>query len=423
MPNVFGMPRRLPQYNAGHPGYQSPLGSRTLPQVSGGGQPLTPLGSRYGAGGMMQGGRPIVAPGDGNVFYHDNEYNPTPGFGRQVGAYVAQDRAYGAAAGTGPYDSSGARSRFESLQGRQQRPLQMPAAGTYYGGGTRMVQMPDGRMVGLGPSFVNSTLSGTGPLSTQAQNDLLAGAYSSQRPGSTAFEANRKGAMNAAGGNQVMVQTGGPIGGLTADQEARRQDVILRQRDQKAGLAEGRRNRAIGKYGLNHLQPTQNYTFDTGIGRNGGYARTGPLASTNGAIGGVPTTPLAQRQQEHQKTWDAPVIGDLVANAGFDVETAGLPEIQNAFLERSGNWSESDRADFRRYLQTRASADEEFRKQFNAWAGQSEYDAYSDGSPMDGTTSQINSQNELRKMLGLPPLKPRRAGTEDDYPIGGYPMT
>lgn len=369
-------------------------GAQNLPQRPGmPARGATPLKYSAMTGSMLggPGNTPSVAPGNGRVFVHDNEYNPSPGLVQDVGAFTRQYRSNDAAAGSGPYDGPGALGRFTSLQGQQERPLQMPSAGTTYGGGTRMVQMPDGRMVGMGPKQAQGVLgSTTGPLSPEYQNTLLADAYANQRPGSPGFDQNRIGAMNAAGGHQAYVDGG--FRNATPSQLAAGQ----RQKDHAAGMKEGRRNRAIGRYGLSHLAPTQNYTYDTGAGR-GAYVRTGPFTAR---IGG--------------QQYGASAAGE--AAEGFNVATSDFNDAIGAFS------TTEDKQSLVRGMHERARTDKEYGKQLQEWINKSEYDAYSDGSPMDGTMDQIAAENEMRRMFGLPPLKPRNPGTADNYPIGGYPM-
>lgn len=85
-------------------------------------------------------------------------------------------------------------------------------------------------------------------------------------PGPLTGEAGRIAAINAAGGNMAYRDTFGTP-------NAANQAYAARADDRAAGLREGRRNRAIAKYGLTHLQPTQNYTYDSAIGGVGGYRR------------------------------------------------------------------------------------------------------------------------------------------------------
>lgn len=236
MPGANGQgPTPLPEYAPGHPGYRAPMGPVALPAMPGipGIEPIPlqmdtgfasipadrPFGMTMPTGyskvtRSILGGpnnTPTVSPGSGNVIYRDGQYDPTTRNRRADEAWVARDQMYGATAGSGPYDGAAEMNHFGPLQGQQQRPLQMPDEGTYYGGGTRMVRMPDGRMVGMGPRMVQGTLgniSGSAVLDPQEQNAILAQAYESARPGSVEFDANRAGARNAAGGHAAYLDNG-----------------------------------------------------------------------------------------------------------------------------------------------------------------------------------------------------------------------
>lgn len=233
---MLGMYRRqtpttLPQRLPVHPGYQSngPVVT-TLPQRAGmatqgpvqlGGVPDRPFGMTMPQGyskvtRTILGGpndTPTVRPGSGNVYYHGFANQSDEDYNadsRQIARIQDYERA-----GPGPYGEMEGRRHFDALP--DYRPNTM--------------QPPD-------PSW---------------QQGHLDAADASQRRarGLTAAYVNTMGTPNAA--NQA---------------------YAARADDRAAGFREGRRNRAIQKYGLTHLQPTNNYTYDSNIGVAGGYTRS-----------------------------------------------------------------------------------------------------------------------------------------------------
>lgn len=287
MPGANGQgPTPLPEYAPGHPGYRQPAGPVQLPtrpgmpgiepiplQMDTGFAPIPvdrpfgmtmPNGHSYATRSLLGGpnGTPTVAPGSGNVIYRDGEYSPTTRNRRADEAWVARDQMYGAADPAGPYSGTAGMNHFGPLQGQQQRPLQMPEEGTYYGGGTRMVRMPDGRMVGMGPRMVQDALgniSGAAVLDPQEQNAILAQAYQNSRPGSQAFDANRVGALNAQGRHLAYQDNGVRFTPEQlqanwergqADRQARR-DAMRMARNQNLMQAQEIRREAVleGRYG------------------------------------------------------------------------------------------------------------------------------------------------------------------------------
>lgn len=158
---------------------------------------------------------PTVAPGSGNVIYRDGEYNPTTRNRRADEAGVARDQMYGAADPAGPYSGTAGMRHFGPLASHQPNTMQAPAANWQQG------------------------------------HSDAADASQRRARGLTAAYADTIGTPNSA--NLA---------------------YAARADDRAAGLREGRRNRAIQKYGLTHLQPTNNYTYDSNIGVAGGYTRS-----------------------------------------------------------------------------------------------------------------------------------------------------
>jgi hypothetical protein len=117
---------------------------------------LQPLSSR----------KPLsMAPGSGNVYVHDNDYNPSPGLRRDTDAFVARDRQNQATAGSGPYDAAGgSRNQFR-------RPPPVAPRPSYDGSGAGHLDAADAsrrRAQGRTTAFVQTGPARTAPPPTLA---------------------------------------------------------------------------------------------------------------------------------------------------------------------------------------------------------------------------------------------------------------
>lgn len=371
----------LPEYLPGHPGYQAPTGplTTTLPMRPGMAQPtVTPLGQMsvssgavsdyptYGAGGMLYGGRPVVSPGSGNVYYRDSTYNPSPQQRAQDDAGVARIRMYDAAAGSGPYDQPGVGAgHFSPLRGSpQDQPLNLPAAGTRFG--RSVIQNIDGRTVGLKAGVTPQEYG----MTQQAE---------AVRHGN--FYANTNSTPNAA--NQA---------------------YAARAEAHAGGLAEGRRNRAIAQNGLTHLQPTNNFTFNQ---QAGGYQPTnGPLSGFSGnsnARSGGPLPNLANRDAAVDAAGKTP----FAQASGFNPSEITFNDSLGMFATEGINWSPQDKQEFIKGIAARRDRDPNgFGKELNDWLNKTEIN----GADIPGGPAALVRLNELRAMFGKPPLKLRGTG-------------
>jgi hypothetical protein len=156
--NVEGQQPQQPQA-------QSPLGAQQGGMMSvPSGQADRPFGMTmpqgYSAATRSMIGRagndPVMAPGSGNVYYHDDEYNPSAGQRSADNATLDRYRMYDATAGSGPYDGSRGGRHFGPLASPQQHTPTPPPVGTVYGGGSRVVDI-DGRQVLMGPNVSEGT--------------------------------------------------------------------------------------------------------------------------------------------------------------------------------------------------------------------------------------------------------------------------
>lgn len=172
------------------------------------------------AGGMLQrNGQPYVYPGSGNVYYRDDEYNPSPQQRGQDDLEVGIRRSYDDAAGSGPYDSPEAANRFGFLASRQPRALTPAPVGTVLPGGSEVIE-ENGRTLVRGRGY---------------------------RPNA---EEQRAGMLSAQGNPAgVYVRTGPPAYGLSPEMEQRRQETVARQATEREMLGAGRNIRANRQYG------------------------------------------------------------------------------------------------------------------------------------------------------------------------------
>lgn len=402
----------LPEYAPSHPGYQSPVGPlvRTLPQTATSPVgPLTPLGMGHSvqqrggyapqqaglasvpdrpfgmtmpqptAGGMLQNGQPRVFPGSGNVYYRDNAYNPTLNQRRQDDAGVASILSQNRAAGSGPYDQGGM-AHFGPLQSRPAPTMTPPPVGTMYAGRSRVAEI-DGRRVLLGPNASEGDYHNT--------------------------EAGQAGARGAAGVYRDTI----------SEPNAANLAYAARAADRAAGLREGRRNRAIAKYGLTHLQPTQNYTYDSNIGVGGGYARTGlptnvfggPLATGGGRTPGI---------TESKNALASISSGPFAKASGFDAGTASVEDAVDTFMASGDDWSPSDLQAFKNDIATRYQNDKEFAKMWDAWLSRESID-YRVETPTD---ADIARENKLRALFGRPPIAKQKLPLLPDSGAMGPPL-
>lgn len=283
------------------------------------------------------------------------------------------------AAGSGPYDS--AYGRYAGVAPQPQHVPTPPAPGTRYPGGSRVLQGPDGGQALIG---VNDDR-----------------------------EANRTIGINDAGGNSAYLNTSGNPAGhnFTPEQlEANRQESIARSRDKKGALAEGRRNRAIAKHGLDHLTPTSDYRYDANRGPHGGFrynqSGTGPNGQGGYTPGSEPTESKAKRSATYNAARDKAFSEE--DRKSFDPDVANLTQVRDRYGEVSGNMSQADRDSFREYVQAKAADNEEFRKEWDAFVKQTEFVSV-DHPNMPGSNEsrrgEFDKLNEFRRAMGLPELK------------------
>lgn len=372
---MFGMyPRRqtatpLPQRMPAHPAYQAPQGARTLPQNGAAPAVATPLG-----GGMLRQG-PVAPTPPGPSMPNGYGYTGNPDMGsefqKHITGQVGRRRMYGAADPAGPYSRYSTGNRhFGPLASRPAHVQQPVPVGTIYGGRSQIFNV-DGREVGLGPNMSPGMYFG----SEQARQGALgsSGVYRD-----TISEPNQANLASAA-----------------------------RADDRADGLREGRRNRAIAKYGLTHLQPTQNYTYDSNIGVGGGYARTGPIGG--GSIPGYgPPGPLGNLA-DRQASLDAAAGAQFSVASGADPrQWSGMDDVVSAFGSGNKNWSAADQQQFRKNIDARAAADPAFNKQLQEWLGQTEHLVTESDVGSDHDPQEMEWINSIRGMYGKPPLKERR---------------
>lgn len=371
----------LPDLLPGHPGYQPQQGplATTLPQRAGmavqgpvqlgGERPFGMTMPQPSGGGMLQNGLPRVFPGSGMGYYRDNAYNPSPQQRAIDDAGVARDRMYGAADPAGPYSGSAGMRHFGPLASSQGHVETPPPVGAMFGR-SRVAEV-DGRRVLFGP---NASIGNYG-VTPEGQ----AGARGRAGVFRDTIDENTLNDKNLA--------------------------YAARADDRAAGLREGRRNRAIQKYGLTHLQPTQNYTYDSNIGAAGGYSRTAPYAPTFGggplanARPGAPTQPVSTQ-----------------ATGNFD-DDIGM------FSVESGDWSPDQKRSFIDDINRKRASDPKYAKKFQEWLDKPDYEVrhqYDGVTVQEYDDAELARINEVRAMYGKPPLTPKVVSDERGLPPQGY---
>ncbi len=368
-------------------GAQGGIGGIPMSPQLGGGMTRGPMTNtaaapapQVGVNGMVRGsfdpnasmyGRPLMG---GGYSYAPDLRNQQ--LSPQDQQQVNRDRQY-QHAGPGPYGGLAGMQHFGPLQSRPAPTLRTLPAGTVMPGGTTLTE-ENGRIVGRG--------AGTRP----NEDELAAG--------------NRR----AEGRTTAYVQTGPPAGGLSADMEAKRQSAIANQESKRESLKTGRRDRAIAKHGLTHLTPSYaSAPLDSGRYGSSSTATNSTNPNTpngvpNYAPGQAPNKPATVRTQERQQAESNAIFAN--AKDRFDPKIASLDQSIEFMDKEYGNWSDTDKAAFKDWVNKRAADDEKFRKELDAFSKRES--VVSGSSNSDSYDHQrFARMNRFRELLGLPPMK------------------
>lgn len=258
-------PQTLPEYAPAHPSYQAPMGATTLPmRVGMPTQAPRPLGIVPGQNQFMPyqgGGGYQVPPKPGPQYGAGIQGPPTRGpFDVPIErSYLTPDEQQRA------IDNFDHPSLFEPLP---QRRTQAEIARDPEVQRRRTNRMLQEKAFTSGLQYATPapwTGSMQGEVDRQRMYDAAAGSGPYDSPSALGRFQSLQGTQPTRTGFGGMV-TRDTIGTPNAANIA----YAERADNKAAGLREGRRNRAIAKYGLTHLQPTQNYTYNP---QTNGYDR------------------------------------------------------------------------------------------------------------------------------------------------------
>jgi hypothetical protein len=339
---------------------------------------------------------PSAAPGTSVTGGYVYDSDTPVGMNPHTQAWVQRQMESNKTAGSGPYDN--AYGRFESLPSTPQpndRPLTPPPAGTVMEGGTNITQLPDGRTVGLGPDRRNGY------------------AYENAEPGTDAYKSNQAGKRGRSG---VHVNTSGNDAGhnYTPEQlEANRDRSIANSQQKKEAYKTGRRDRAIKKYGLDHLTPSYAQA-PADAQRYSGSESGNTSVSLNPTAAGTDNRNVVQKGQDLSDAMAHPIFADK-DKVGFKPESAGINDMQGYYRQHSTKWNAKDKEAFKNYIHQRKTNDpDKFGKEWDAYAAQTEYVM----PPEDAmATPEVRMQhfeenNAFRAEMGLPPLSLRKPGNK-----------
>lgn len=186
-----------------------------------------------------------------------------------------------------------------------------------------------------------------------------------------------------------------PPGGYTQKQLDNQAAYRQKMDDRAGALAEGRRNRAIEKYGLSHLAPTYNYGKDPRASSTDQSGATGMFNPS-----GQPQGNAANRAAELDRSLSHGIFADS-AKSGFDGKIANVSQSLDYYINKKANWSGEDRTAFRSYLDARANND---RSGFGAELANILSDEVNPPWNYMGP-DQVAAVNEIRQMYGKPPVE------------------
>lgn len=271
-----------------------------------------------------------------------------------------------------------------------------------------MIRMPNGRNHVVGPDIAREIMSSvpSPAMTPEAINDAGVRYMQSRAndfTASTPAQINeRESFRSSMSGRPYIGMNGNTPEGMAAMRGIdTSRSAAQRAGDRRAGLAEGRRNRAIARFGLTHLQPTNNYLYGP---QPGGFTRTEQTSRFGSPSVGQPKTSLGQREAAFTASLSAPAIQGLVNDHGFDPVGSSPLDLVSAFNDAQGNWSDTELNDFRKYIASRSEYDQEFRQQWEDFANQEEYSPRFSFSDPDGS-QDFQMMNDFRTSIGLKPVR------------------